>query len=357
MEHTFLPAPQKRLYIPSFDALFNRNKKRKLPDGTQDAGIQRIEGYSNPMEVYQECIYDEKKRQEVINATIYTQEYKAKPWNSTVPEPFKLHTQERFCKKQAVQNRVIYKARAKAQTTQENGVGFKALPLNKKILQRPDFQPKKTEAKLTQPQEFHLHTEQRAALSQSQTSIDSQSFCPPNNVKGSVKPFKLQTEIRSQIRQQKQTLSQSQSLEPEVSSFKAQPLPSFYNSSQTSSQSLSQSMSQDLDFEHEYSVNSDGARRCTTGAFALNSEVRAEQRALFNESLRQRQKRLGEQKKYEEEKRKLQEEEEIRRLRKGLTFKAKPYKYTKFAKNLTIDTGGISYASTETSMYDVEMED
>jgi len=255
MEHTFLPAPQKRLYIPSFDALFNRNKKRKLPDGTQDAGIQRIEGYSNPMEVYQECIYDEKKRQEVINATIYTQEYKAKPWNSTVPEPFKLHTQERFCKKQdapkpqSVQNRVIYKARAKAQTTQENGVGFKALPLNKKILQRPDFQPKKTEAKPTQSQEFHLHTEQRAAISQSQTSIDSQSFCPSNNGKGSVKPFKLQTEIRSQIRQQKQTLSQT--IEHEVSSFKAQPLPSFYNNSQTSSQS----MSQDLDFEHEYSVN------------------------------------------------------------------------------------------------------
>ncbi|CAG9332698.1 unnamed protein product [Blepharisma stoltei] len=61
---------------------------------------------------------------------------------------------------------------------------FKALPLNKKILEKPDFQYKKSEIKTTVPKEFNFETAKRAKIygefeqSESKTdkSFDSSSF-------------------------------------------------------------------------------------------------------------------------------------------------------------------------------------
>jgi len=98
---------------------------------------------------------------------------------------------------------------------------FKALPLNKRILERPDKLPEISKKLPTVPYGFSL-----SEGNKKQYIIDNdftENFTNKLKFDGPIKPFNLQTEIRA-----KEKIVKSQDFKPETQQFKARALPSFY---------------------------------------------------------------------------------------------------------------------------------
>lgn len=206
--------PKKRLFTPTFDTYSNHSKIRK-----DNAGLQLVD--SQVKEILCQTFESQTDKPWVsINQNLAPSKI-PKPKSFTVPKPFNFLTEERAqinqaCAKhdhgsQLTNARPIFKARKAPRTTLtfqsrseslksksiEPFYQFKALPLNKSILEAPDFQLRRGDKKYTVPMEINLSTADRSRLSTSSCDDYVSEFKARPMPK--FKPFEIKRENREAI--------------------------------------------------------------------------------------------------------------------------------------------------------------
>jgi len=322
--------PKKRQFIPDFDSYFGEGKRFKTQQGKRPVqqGFCLDMDIEDKHELESKAQYPCPERDQIMNCAFYNQKAPFRFPKATKPQPFNFMTDNRAVnrhksKKEEIESRPKFKARPVPKSlynpsvvskhshkppTKPNEFSFnskhksqpqpppndnyfKALPLNKEILDRPNFVPKKHTKQPTKPVEFDFETTKRSLMNSmfsTQSSVDSTEGHKPNF-------------FRNQFSSLDFTHRASMPPLP-CKGFSARPVPNFSNP-----------------FQPVHNCQFTEPQE-----FTLNSQERAEDRKLFEEELREKERRREAQKQAQEEQRRLQEEMELKQLRKNLVFKARP---------------------------------
>ncbi|CAG9324722.1 unnamed protein product [Blepharisma stoltei] len=415
------PQPKKRQFIPTFDSVFGDPKKRKNASGPQIVEQHSYYplSWNKRNELEDIASSSSIERDNLINHALYNSQQpfhqiQPKPAKSTKPIPFTFHTDNRIRmpdpnemktreqrELEEIAQRPKFKARPvpkslyaqnkiklnpkiptqpldiKLHTAQRaknenneiyenNYQGFKALPLKKEILERPDFIPVKIPKKPTMPMEFELETAKRAAQSQN-ISFESDYSQADNKSRpigslnysyqelppySKVQPFTLMTELRGQEKSQmfQYQVEKEREKQEKMTAFTAKPMPSFeapsftryvppptvpepFNLSINQKKPSSQNESEigQKFYAREMPNFSDPfqPKPCEKPPtqpmdFNLHTDYRAEQRSYYDEQIREKEREKALRKQKEEMEARQREEEEIKALRKQMEFKAQP---------------------------------
>lgn len=397
----------KRLFMPGFGTRFNDNKKRKLSNGVQHLkkSLTHVSMLEDSDSMIIDAEIDETARRNLFNLAAYNKHH------PTVPQPFNLRTDQKPCSKdhfaeeRCLNSRPIFKARpmpkfdnpatitrSEKKLTVPQDFGFStpvhnrhismgcisSAPMasydftpNRSTCESPSFRakempnfsnpftPKKNNS-MTKFETFNLRTEERGSekkklfdQQQSYRDLEDESsrqfkakplplFSPPSTKKSDKAPT---TPIMFNLSNERRSLEQLASISPLSSqNFKAKPMP---------------------DFSQPFFPVNKNAEITSPVDFELYSNRRAEERALFEESIREKERRERLLKDLEEREQRARELHEIQLLRKSTEFKARPLPDFYHTNNENFDPNfkqafnlQNSYMDTEPSMtQDEEMTD
>ncbi|CAG9315268.1 unnamed protein product [Blepharisma stoltei] len=405
---------QKRPFMPGFDTKFNDNKKRKLWNGVEHIKAAPSNNLtSEERELLKiEAEINEFERQKLLNLMTYQRSKNYTPINlphhSTVPQPFVLRTEQIPCAKDHLIEERCLNARPI----------FKARPMpryNEPPIYRSD-------KKLTVPREFEFSTPTSTrhmdchystptnlchSVDFSHSICDSPAFhakempdfsnpfTPTKSFTPTkFQPFHLKTEERGSSKKKSEQLEYQRSLqENSISMFRATPMPDFTPPSLKKSErppttpipfvlaterrsmerppSYSPSTFQNFkakpmpDFSHPFFPVSNNMELTQPMDIELHTDKRAEERAAFEESLREKERQESLLRSLEEQERKKKENHEVQLFRKQAEFRARPmpgFYYSGTENNnpnfKEIVSTHYSFMETETSItQDEEMTD
>lgn len=300
------------------------------------------------------------REQKEIDEISRRPKFKARPVPKTVYSPKKIHINSKP-PTQPMDVKLHTSQRSKnenIENVEHAYQSFRALPLNKEILERPDMLPDKQSRKLTVPVEFEFETAKRSIQSQ---NVSFESDCSQRNKNmnfsyqeypKSSQPFKLQTDLRGREKAMnfQLQLEKEKELQDKMTSFTARPMPNFEppkldrtNYVPTKPEPFKFQLdnrirSQTIDLEDNYnqfrardvpdfSVPFEPEHRklfTQPVDFILNSDIRAEKRTLFNEQIREKERQEELRRHREEQEVQLRHQQETKALRKQMEFKAQP---------------------------------